>query len=88
MSNNKLKKVSFAVATAGVMAEMANAAENEAVNKLIAKIKDKSDRGIAPFLTTSAIERLNTTNPVALHIPKDTRESLDAARDAGIDFET
>ena len=44
MSNNKLKKVSFAVATAGVMAEMANAAENEAVNKLIAKIKDKSDR--------------------------------------------
>jgi len=44
MSNNKLKKVSLAAAAAGVMAEIANAAESEAVNKLIAKIKDKSDK--------------------------------------------
>jgi HEAT repeat protein len=44
MSNNKLKKVSLAAATAGVMAGTANAAESEAVNKLIAKIKDKSDK--------------------------------------------
>lgn len=44
MSNNKLKKVSLTVAAAGVMAEMANAAESEAVNKLIAGIKDKSDK--------------------------------------------
>jgi len=44
MSNNKLKKVSLTVAAAGVMAEMANAAESEAVNKLIARIKDKSDK--------------------------------------------
>jgi len=44
MSNNKLKKVSLAVAAAGVMTEMANAAESEAANKLIAKIKDKSDK--------------------------------------------
>ena len=44
MSNNKLKKVSLAAAAAGVMVEMANAAESEAVNKLIAKIKDKSDK--------------------------------------------
>jgi HEAT repeat protein len=44
MSNNKVKKVSLTVAAAGVMAEMANAAESEAVNKLIAGIKDKSDK--------------------------------------------
>ena len=44
MSNNKLKKVSLAAAAAGVMAGTANAAESEAVNKLIAKIKDKSDK--------------------------------------------
>ena len=44
MSNNKLKKVSLAAAAAGVMAEIANAAESKAVNKLIAKIKDKSDK--------------------------------------------
>jgi HEAT repeat protein len=44
MSNNKLKKVSLTVAAAGVMAEMANAAGSEAVNKLIAGIKDKSDK--------------------------------------------
>ena len=43
MSNNKLKKVSLAAAAAGVMVEMANAAESEVVDKLIAKIKDKSD---------------------------------------------
>ncbi len=44
MSNNKLKKVSLAAAAAGVMAGTANAAESKAVNKLIAKIKDKSDK--------------------------------------------
>ena len=44
MSNDKLKKVSLTVAAAGVMAEMANAASSRAVNKLIAKIKDKSDK--------------------------------------------
>ena len=44
MSNNKLKKVSLTVAAAGVMAEMANAAESEAANKLIAGIKDESDK--------------------------------------------
>ena len=44
MSNNKLKKVSLAVAAAGVMTEMANAAESEAANKLVAKIKNKSDK--------------------------------------------
>jgi len=44
MSNNKLKKVSLTVAAVAVMAEMANAAESEAVNKLIARIKDKSDK--------------------------------------------
>jgi len=44
MSNNKVKKVSLTVPAAGVMAEMANAAESEAVNKLIARIKDKSDK--------------------------------------------
>ena len=44
MSNNKLKKVSLTTAAIGLMAGTANAAESEAVDELIAKIKDKSDK--------------------------------------------
>ncbi|MHC4461657.1 MAG: HEAT repeat domain-containing protein [Planctomycetota bacterium] len=43
MSNNKLKNGTLTALAAGVMAGTANAAESEAVNKLIEKIKDKSD---------------------------------------------
>jgi len=43
MSNNKLTKGALTAVAAGVMAGTANAAENKAVDKLIAKIKDKSD---------------------------------------------
>jgi len=44
MSNNKLTKGALTAVAAGVMAGTASAAENKAVDKLIAKIKDKSDK--------------------------------------------
>lgn len=44
MSNNKLKKVSLAAVATVATAGTANAAESKAVNKLIARIKDKSDK--------------------------------------------
>jgi HEAT repeat protein len=43
MSNNKLKKLSLTAVATGVVAGTANAAESRAVNKLIARIKDKND---------------------------------------------
>lgn len=44
MSNNKLKKVSLTAVAAVATAGTANAAESKAVNKLIARIKDKNDK--------------------------------------------
>ena len=44
MSNNKLKKGAFTTAAIGLMAGTAGAARNKAVDELIAKIKDKSDK--------------------------------------------
>ena len=79
MSNNKLKKVSLAAAAAGVMAEMANAAESEAVNKLIAKIKDKSDKVRAEAWLSAGEVGAPAVRPLAAVV---TDKDLEVARAA------
>jgi len=82
MSNNKLEKVSLTVAATGVMAGVASAASNEAVDELIAKIKDKSDKVRADALLSAGGVGAPAVKPLAKVMADQDVEVMRAAKRA------
>jgi hypothetical protein len=79
MSNNKLTKGALTAVATGVMAGTANAAESKAVNKLIGKIKDKSDEVRAKAWLSAGEVGAPAVKPLAAVM---TDEDLEVARAA------
>lgn len=79
MSNNKLKKVSLTAVATVVTAGTANAAESKAVDKLIVRIKDKSDKVRADALLSAGEVGAPAVKPLATVM---TDKELEVARAA------
>ncbi len=81
MSNNKLKKVSLAAVATVATAGTANAAESKAVNKLIARIKDKNDKVRADaWLSAGEVGALAVKPLATVMIDKDLEVARAAKR--------
>ncbi len=82
MSNNKLKKVSLTAAATGVMAGVASAASNEAVDELIAKIRGKSDKVRGDALLRAGEAGAPAVKPLAKAMDDEDVEVTRAAKRA------
>lgn len=80
--SNKLKKASFAAGAVAVASGMAGAAEKQAVDGLIAKLRDKSDKVRAEGLPSAVEVGAPAVKPLAKVMEDDDIEVMRAAKRA------